>query len=566
MRVPKKLFPIFCILLCAVKLQAVTITQANAVSCAIQSDGKILAAGTVTINNSSQFGIVRYSNNGTLDTTFNSAGIVTTAIGTGANGLGIALQSNGQSVVVGYTFLDGSTQIALARYNTDGSADSSFGSDGIVTTPISNGASGNAIAIDSSGNIVIAGSATISPTPQFFVARYSATDGNLDATFNNDGSYPGVALLPVGYRSKVNAIALQPADGKIVVAGYASYGNGDEFAVARFNTDGSLDTTFNSSGSQPGVITTQIGSIAQAQGVAIQSDGSIVVVGNSDGALCLVSYTSAGVLNTAFGTDGIVINDAIGNQSQGANAVAIDSSGNVVVTGYADNYLLVARYTSAGILDTSFNTNGYGLLLYEDVNVGNALQILTNGNILSVGSADSDLFVVAYTNSGSIDSSWGINGIITQPQGSLANTTEIWEQQSVGTNGGTFTAGSWQQRNLTNISTVGDAITLSNNRFTLAPGLYSLQITAPAYQVGSHQIRLQNVTNNTTALWGTSAFSSNNSGSQTSSGILAQLSVSLPTTFEIQHQCSITEANDGFGIATGFGDFEVYTTVRIVSQ
>ena len=175
MRVSKLFFQIFCILLCAstIKLPADYVSGAQASGCAVQSNGSILAAGTAAIDNANQFLVARYTSTGKLDTTFNGNGITTTSIGDTANGLDIALQSNGLSVVVGYTISNGTTQVALARYNTDGSLDTSFGAAGIVTTSIGAGSSGNAIAIDSSGSIVVAGVTTDNGTPQFFVARYT---------------------------------------------------------------------------------------------------------------------------------------------------------------------------------------------------------------------------------------------------------------------------------------------------------------------------------------------------------------------------------------------------------
>ena len=105
---------------------------------------------------------------------------------------------------------------------------------------------------------------------------------------------------------------------------------------------------------------------------------------------------------------------SVGNRAQ-ANSVAIDSSGNLIVTGFSDNYLIVLRYTSTGSLDTTFNTVGYALSTYQNANVGNAVQILSSGDILLVGYASDAYLLVAYGSSGMIDSSWGISGIATQP-------------------------------------------------------------------------------------------------------------------------------------------------------
>jgi uncharacterized delta-60 repeat protein len=541
---------------------AATISQGNWTSCVPQSNGTLLVAGNALSNNLSQCIVARYTAAGILDTTFNTTGLATTSIGTMANALGLVVQSNGKVVVVGNGFINGTTQIILIRYNTDGSLDSTFGTNGIVTTSLGAGASGNAIVLDAQGNIIIAGSVTGNSVPQFFAARYSATDGTLDTTFNPNGSTPGVATVGIGYRAKVNAIALQPADGKIVLAGWASYGNGDVFAVARFNTDGSLDTTFNPSGAQPGIITNQIGAICHANGVVIQSDESILIVGNADAALFMASFTSAGEMDSSFGTGGLVYTTSIGLKSQGANGVTLDANNNIVITGFADNQLLLARYTSTGALDTTFNSTGYATISYGDMNAGLAVQSLSTGNLVAVGYADLDFLLVEFTDTGSIYQSFGINGVVTQPQVTGVSTTEIYEQQTVGTNGGTFTAGVWQTRTLNTIDD-GLGVTLANNQFTLQPGTYSVQVSAPGYQVGGHQIRLQNISTGTTALTGTSAFSSNAGGSQTNSVIIGKIPVGQTSVFEVQHMCTLTQNNDGLGIASGFGQYEVYTAVRI---
>ena len=304
-------------------------------------------------------------------------------------------------------------EVALSRYTTTGSLDTNFGTAGVVTTQIGDGSTANAVAIQSNGQIVIAGVSVYLGTPEFIVARYNSTDGSLDTSFNSSGTTPGIVTTPIGVRANANSLAIQ-SDGKIVVAGMTANGTQNQFCIVRYNTDGSYDTNFGTAG----IVTTSIGIYAQAFSLAIQSNGNIVVAGSSDTNIALARYNSAdGSLDTSFNSTGPtpgIITTSVGNRAQ-ANSVVIDSSGNLIVTGFSDNYLIVLRYTSTGSLDTTFNTVGYALSTYQNTNVGNAVQILSSGDILVAGYASDEYLLVAYGSSGMIDSSWGISGIATQP-------------------------------------------------------------------------------------------------------------------------------------------------------
>ena len=228
---------------------------------------------------------------GSLDTTFNTNGKVTTPIGSGSRAHAIAIQTDGKIVVAGNAGNGTNIDFALARYNKNGSLDTTFDTDGIVTTPIGSGNNGAyAIAIQTDGKIVVAGYAgNGTPYRIFALARYK-TDGSLDTTFNTNGK----VITPIGSGNNgAYAIAIQ-TDGKIVVAGYALKGTNFDFALARYNTDGSLDRTFDTDGK----VTTPIGSDDDfAHAIAIQTDGKIVVAGdayndtNSDFALARYTFS-----------------------------------------------------------------------------------------------------------------------------------------------------------------------------------------------------------------------------------------------------------------------------------
>jgi len=226
---------------------------------------------------------VAYADPGDLDTTFSSDGKVITAIGSGSDyGQAIAVQSDGKIVVAGYSSNGSNNDFALVRYNSDGSLDTSFDTDGIVTTAVGSTYDvGQAVAVQSDGKIVVAGYSV--PTGSYYykvvVLRYTTT-GSLDTGFDDDG----IVTTSIGNQASSqdygHAVAIQ-SDGKIVVAGTGYFGlTHEDFAVVRYSSDGSLDTSFGGDG----IVTTAVGtSTAKDEGyaAAIQSDGKIVVVGYS---------------------------------------------------------------------------------------------------------------------------------------------------------------------------------------------------------------------------------------------------------------------------------------------
>ncbi|MFA5832210.1 MAG: T9SS type A sorting domain-containing protein [Bacteroidota bacterium] len=242
---------------------------------AIQSDGKIIVAGSAQMSaehNSYDFAVVRYNGDGTLDGGFGAGGKVTTAIGLNnevANSL--AIQSDGQIVVVGTVQNASSTSndMAIVRYNSDGTLDLGFGTGGKVTTAIpSAGSSASSVAVQLNAKIVVAGGSGSG----YAVVRYNS-DGTLDGTFGTGG----IATTAVGEGGSGGSIALQ-LDGKIVVAGSAVSGSHNNFAVVRYNSNGTLDTGFDTDG----IVTTAIEAIGSfASSVALQSDGKIVAAGTT---------------------------------------------------------------------------------------------------------------------------------------------------------------------------------------------------------------------------------------------------------------------------------------------
>jgi uncharacterized delta-60 repeat protein len=211
---------------------------------------------------------------GSLDTTFGKSGMVTTPIGSGnavAHALGI--QSDGKIVAAGSSNNIGNDDFTLVRYNTDGSFDTTFGTGGIVTTTIGSDAYAQALGIQTDGKIVAAGDYYNGSNYEFALVRYTA-DGSLDTTFGTGG----IVTTTIGSGNAwANALGIQ-TDGKIVAAGYSYNSSNDDFSLVRYNADGSLDTTFGTGGI---VTTAIGSGNAGANALGIQTDGKIVAAGQS---------------------------------------------------------------------------------------------------------------------------------------------------------------------------------------------------------------------------------------------------------------------------------------------
>lgn len=322
--------------------------QARAV--AIQNDQKIIAAGHASDLGFNDFAIVRCNVDGSLDVGFGVGGIVTTAIGSrNDQANGVAIQSNQKIVVVGYAYMAANNNFAVVRYNVDGTLDVTFSGDGIVTTAVGVSAGeARAVAIQSNQRIVVVGRAATVASIEFAVVRYDV-DGSLDLTFSGTGMV--MTTIHSSGTDEANAVAIQPSDQKIVVAGRAFNGVDADFGVVRYNTDGTLDLGFAGTG----IATMPVGvSTDFALGVAIQSDGKIVMTGSAITLLgandiAVVRYNSDGTIDATFGSSGIATT-AIGPGNDIGNAIAIQSDGKIVVAGSAFSGssfdIAVVRYIS----------------------------------------------------------------------------------------------------------------------------------------------------------------------------------------------------------------------------
>ncbi len=310
---------------------------------AIQSDGKIVAAGSTDANPNQSFALSRYNTNGTLDTTFGTGGKTTTDLGSsffGSRAEAVFVQPDGKIVATGHS-AGGTGEYTLVRYNSNGTLDNAFGTAGIVTIPFNYQAYASALQPD--GKIIAAGTGSGS----FAVVRYN-TNGTLDNAFGTSG----VATTIIGSNATVYGVALQ-VDGKIIAAG----GTSTAFAIARYKTDGVIDSTFGVNG----IVTTTIGTSSAAYSVLLQLDGKIVAGGASSSGsatiFALARYTTTGTLDASFGTGGFVTT-TVGSSSSYALGISLQADGKIVASGYAGNAVALARYDANGALDNIFGTGG----------------------------------------------------------------------------------------------------------------------------------------------------------------------------------------------------------------
>ncbi|HSC09206.1 MAG TPA: delta-60 repeat domain-containing protein, partial [Steroidobacteraceae bacterium] len=303
-----------------------------------------------------------------------------------------AIQADGRIIAVGSAFNGSDDDFALTRYNGDGSLDTTFGAGGKVMTDFANGGDGAmAVTVQGDGAIVVAGHAQQGAGTVFAIVRYHS-DGSLDDGFGTGGK---VTVAFADFDAGVHAVAVEP-DGKIVAAGYAWNGTDSDFALLRLDASGALDTAGFGNGT--GKVTTDLdGHADQLRALALQPDGRIVVAGSVDTAstgrrsdFALARYDADGSLDASFGSGGKVIVDLAGS-SDIAEAVAIDAAdGKIVAAGHAfngvDTDFAVVRLDAAGNPDAAFGSGGKAMLDFSGgADLARALAVRPDGNLIVAG-------------------------------------------------------------------------------------------------------------------------------------------------------------------------------------
>ena len=362
--------------------------SADLTAVVVQGDGKIVAGGHVKPPSShgTTFAVARYDSDGSLDSSFGTGGMVTTDFGVDGEAVnGLAIQPDGKIVAAG----EAGGVLALARYNPDGSLDPTFGGGGVPGTVESDVIAGGqeGVALQPDGKIIVAGG-----LQDMVVARYNA-DGSLDTSFGN----AGVASTPHSDFEYGTAVALMP-DGKIVVAGSRSNSLPDSgpdrsFLVERLNPDGSPDASFGAGG----IATVTIAAWDFGYSLALQPDGKVLVGGTSETdsqqALTFARLLPDGVLDHSFGDQGVVTTSEKGHDYfYIARSLLLQPDGKIVAAGDSSSTsgpgsgFGLARYLPDGSLDSSFGADGVLTTAFgADSAITRAATLQPDGKIVVVG-------------------------------------------------------------------------------------------------------------------------------------------------------------------------------------
>lgn len=368
----------------------------------VLQDGKIVVVGysndgMTDASMDGTFIVARFNSNGSLDPSFGDGGKVRTSFGATGDGeaMAVALQSDGKIVVAGvvYVVSGGSygSNFALVRYNSNGGIDARFGTGGKVITRFQGSDIVNDMAIQDDGKIILVGKAE----NNFAIARYNS-DGTLDGSFARGGKIED----DIGGIDEIFAIALH--NRKIIVAGISTIGRDSPIVLVRYNLMGWRDGTFGR-GRSYGVVRVNLGRYRDVPyDMAIQ-DNKILITGESDDGFMMARFDDDGMLDGSFGTSGVVNAEFGVFNTIGYCITALENK--ILVGGqYYITDLALARYNLNGELDTTFGSDGKTITRAgRSVDRVTSMVIQGDGKIVLAGSAfsedsshGSDFFVARY--------------------------------------------------------------------------------------------------------------------------------------------------------------------------
>lgn len=401
---------------------------------ALQSDGKLVTVGVCKFDDANVPCVARLLPTGILDSAFGNAGLVRVDFGPGTHSFRAVAIDGTRIVVAGYCGPAANVDFCLARFVADGSPDLSFGTAGQLLVPIGTGHDlAYGLAIDANGNYVMAGNCKSGSTADFCLVRVD-TNGALDTTFNGTGKL--AAAIGTGIDG---AYAVAIAGSKIIASGTCQNGTRYDFCVARFNADGSFDTSFNGRG----IHLTSIGA-TEDFAVSVLVDGAKIYAGGecrdsaSQSSFCLVRYNDDGSLDATFNGNGIV-RTSIGSQMAIVLGLAIQS-GKIVAAGYCKYDVMDAcwaRYNTDGSLETTVSGSGYPTLLNTTIYAvafDGAKVVVAGFCGDSLGQFPTHSCVRRFEATGVADTSFGIQGLAILRLGvvSVADTANAVTRQTDG--------------------------------------------------------------------------------------------------------------------------------------
>lgn len=355
-----------------------------------------------------------------LDNTFGTNGLVVTTPQIG-EAIALARQADGKIITAGRVIGDATHQFEIIRYNNDGSLDSGFGIGGIAITQVSFLSTATAIAIQPDGKIIAAGTYHTGDFANIYhmvVARYHA-NGSIDSTFGTNG----LAMPEPGFSEEINDMVLQP-DGKIIVAGAIANDmptGAESFMLARFNSNGTLDAGFGTSG----VTTTSVNISSEIVDIALLPDGKIIAAGRESlhddppvpdhTNFAIARYTQQGILDNTFGTNGIVVTDVTTGAPDILHSMVVQPDGKIVAAGASGNNHCLVRYQSNGSLDNTFGTSGKVIRPGPPAVLHLALR--NNGKLITACTMmdmvlSADFMLNGYLPNGATDTDFGLNGTV----------------------------------------------------------------------------------------------------------------------------------------------------------
>jgi uncharacterized delta-60 repeat protein len=361
----------------------------------ILGDGNIIAAGESVVGPGfGAFSLAHYRPDGSLDSTFGVNGAVTNSLGAGARVRRVAFQPDGKVLAVG-DGLSGAFHPTLFRFNADGTVDPSFGIGGQVTSLFGPSATPNGLAVQADGKIIEVG--VVNNEANHTLVDFAVARRNLDGSLDSSFGTGGVVLTDIASNVFETAddfpttVALQ-CDGKIVVAGES--GRSLSFsAIVRYNTDGTLDSGFGAGGK----VTFELGSSAQSQAIhsiGFQADGKIVVAGTTVASAALARLNRDGSLDSSFGRAGQVttffVSPSGANIPEEISNVLVRPDGRILVTGTAGSDFFVTRYKADGELDQTFGQAGMVVTNLGADDHANSAVLQADGRLLVAGFAADD--------------------------------------------------------------------------------------------------------------------------------------------------------------------------------